>query len=214
MVEEKVREGYRRTEVGLIPENWEEKKLDEICIYKNGKAQEKNTVKDGKYNLITLNSININGELKSNHEKVNDFDWLLQKNDLVMVLSDVATGAFLGLTDIIPDHNYVLNQRMGLLRVKEEYKDIICIQLLRYIINFNQKYFNIKGQGSSQKNLSKNGILEFSFYLPNIKEQKAIAQILSDMDSEIEALNKKLEKYKKIKQGMMEELLTGRVRLV
>ncbi|MDW7669654.1 MAG: restriction endonuclease subunit S [Bacillota bacterium] len=48
----------------------------------------------------------------------------------------------------------------------------------------------------------------------DIKEQKAIAQILSDMDNEIEALNKKLNKYKKIKQGMMEELLTGRIRLI
>lgn len=50
--------------------------------------------------------------------------------------------------------------------------------------------------------------------LPKLEEQQAIAQILSDIDSEIEALQKKLEKYKAIKQGMMEELLTGRTRLV
>lgn len=51
--------------------------------------------------------------------------------------------------------------------------------------------------------------------IPNsIKEQKAITSIISDMDSEIEALEKKLIKYKTIKQGMMQELLTGRIRLV
>lgn len=50
--------------------------------------------------------------------------------------------------------------------------------------------------------------------LPSIEEQKAIAQILSDMNAEIEALEEKLEKYKTIKQGMMQELLTGRIRLI
>ena len=47
-----------------------------------------------------------------------------------------------------------------------------------------------------------------------VEEQQAIAQILSDMDSEIEQLEKKLAKYQQIKQGMMQELLTGRIRLV
>lgn len=55
--------------------------------------------------------------------------------------------------------------------------------------------------------------LELTF-TQDISEQKAIAQILSDMDKEIEALEKKLHKYKKIKQGMMQELLTGRIKLV
>lgn len=49
--------------------------------------------------------------------------------------------------------------------------------------------------------------------IPELDEQKAIATILSDMDEEIFKLEKKLEKYKKIKQGMMEQLLTGKIRL-
>ncbi|MBS1670904.1 MAG: restriction endonuclease subunit S [Bacteroidetes bacterium] len=50
--------------------------------------------------------------------------------------------------------------------------------------------------------------------LPTESEQVHIATILSDMDKEIENLNQKLEKYKSIKQGMMQDLLTGKVRLV
>jgi len=53
--------------------------------------------------------------------------------------------------------------------------------------------------------------LEIPF--PSPSEQKAIAQILSDMDTEIEALEQKRDKYKAIKQGMMQELLTGKRRL-
>ena len=57
--------------------------------------------------------------------------------------------------------------------------------------------------------------LEFEiFFPPSLKEQKAIAQILSDMDAEITQLETKKEKYQAIKQGMMQELLTGKTRLV
>lgn len=56
-------------------------------------------------------------------------------------------------------------------------------------------------------------IADMEVLLPEISEQKAIAQVLYDMEAEIEALEEKLEKYKKIKQGMMQELLTGRIRL-
>ena len=50
--------------------------------------------------------------------------------------------------------------------------------------------------------------------LPPIEEQTAIATVLSDMDAEITALERRRDKTKMIKQGMMQELLTGRVRLV
>lgn len=60
-----------------------------------------------------------------------------------------------------------------------------------------------------------NLVQELEVKIPTDKnEQQAIAQVLSDMDSEIEQLEKKLAKYQQIKQGMMQELLTGRIRLV
>jgi type I restriction enzyme S subunit len=49
---------------------------------------------------------------------------------------------------------------------------------------------------------------------PTIEEQKAIAQTLSDMDAEIEKLEEQRDKYKAVKQGMMQELLTGKTRVV
>jgi type I restriction enzyme S subunit len=71
-----------------------------------------------------------------------------------------------------------------------------------------------KASGSTFLEISKKDIASITIELPSLPEQKAIAQILSDMDSEIEALEKKLHKYKLIKEGMMEKLLTGKVRLV
>lgn len=68
--------------------------------------------------------------------------------------------------------------------------------------------------GSSVQNLNKEKVSKLLLVVPPLKEQKAIADILSDMDSEIEQLEEKLSKTRLIKQGMMQQLLTGKIRLV
>ena len=68
--------------------------------------------------------------------------------------------------------------------------------------------------GSTINHLYQKDFVDFTFKAPSeLVEQQAIAQVLSDMDSEIDQLEKKLAKYQQIKQGMMKELLTGRIRL-
>ena len=69
--------------------------------------------------------------------------------------------------------------------------------------------------GSTINHLYQKDLVKFDLYVPPTKEeQEAIAGILFDMDSDIHRLEKKLSKYQRIKQGMMEELLTGKVRLM
>lgn len=69
--------------------------------------------------------------------------------------------------------------------------------------------------GSTINHLYQKDLVKFDLYVPPTKEeQEAIAGILFDMDSDIHRLEKKLSKYQKIKQGMMKELLTGKVRLM
>ena len=59
-----------------------------------------------------------------------------------------------------------------------------------------------------------NVVKNYELQLPLIEEQTAIASVLSDMDAEIAALETKLAKARPIKQGMMQELLTRRIRLI
>jgi len=70
------------------------------------------------------------------------------------------------------------------------------------------------GQQGTQANLNKGMVQGFQISLPSIEEQTAIATVLSDMDAEITALEARRDKTRAIKQGMMQQLLTGRVRLV
>ena len=71
-----------------------------------------------------------------------------------------------------------------------------------------------ENMGATINQITNKDLKSFQVLLPKLPEQKAIAEILSDMDAEIEALEKKRDKYKAIKQGMMQELLTGKTRLV
>ena len=70
------------------------------------------------------------------------------------------------------------------------------------------------GQQGTQANLNKGIVQDFRVALPSIEEQRAIAAVLSDMDTELTALEARRDKTRALKQGMMQELLTGRTRLL
>lgn len=71
-----------------------------------------------------------------------------------------------------------------------------------------------KGQGDAVVHISSRALSAIVISIPKPDEQSAIAAVLYDIDAEIEAINNKLDKARAIKQAMMQELLTGRVRLV
>lgn len=87
---------------------------------------------------------------------------------------------------------------------------------LAYYFRSNQGRELLKSlaQGATRYNLSKTALLRVEFPLPKVEEQTAIATILSDMDTELTVLESRLTKARQLKQGMMQELLTGRIRLV
>jgi len=87
---------------------------------------------------------------------------------------------------------------------------------LANIFSTNQWFreINDKSGGTTHKRISRGSLGRIKIKLPHIAEQTAIAEILSDMDAEITALEEKLVKARQVKAGMMSELLTGKIRLV
>jgi type I restriction enzyme S subunit len=71
-----------------------------------------------------------------------------------------------------------------------------------------------RGQGDAVVHISAAALADIEVALPHVNEQSAIATILSDMDADIAALEAKLRKARAIKQGMMQQLLTGKIRLI
>lgn len=87
---------------------------------------------------------------------------------------------------------------------------------LAYVFRFGEgrQLLYALAQGATRYNLSKANFLKLRISLPKVEEQVAIAEVLSDMDAEIAALEAKRDKTRDLKRGMMQELLTGRTRLI
>ena len=90
----------------------------------------------------------------------------------------------------------------------------LCSEFLYYYLQSIKPKVKTLGQQGTQANLNKRMVQDFSLQLPPIIEQNTIATVLSDMDTELTALEARLTKACQVKQGMMQELLTGRIRLL
>ena len=100
--------------------------------------------------------------------------------------------------------------------VIQNYQDSFDQQYLYYVLGSDMvkaQYISMAA-GSSVQNLNKEKVGNVMLHKPDVEEQRSIAAILSDMDEEISKYEHQLRKYKGVKQGMMSELLTGRIRLV
>ncbi|WP_439113885.1 restriction endonuclease subunit S [Hydrogenophaga sp.] len=87
-------------------------------------------------------------------------------------------------------------------------------EFLYYLFESSKKYLLANAGTSATSIVSKAIFSELEFEVPSLGEQTAIAAVFSDIDADLEALAARLAKTRAIKQGMMRELLTGRIRLV
>ena len=177
--------------------------MGDVAEYRNGRGHEDKQSENGKYELVNLNSISIDGGLKPSGRFIDEAEETLLKDDLVMVLSDVGHGNLLGRVALIPENNrFVLNQRVALLRVK----DTTDVRFLFFAINANQQYFKREGAGSSQLNISKDSVENFVVDSPKVEEQQRIGAYFHDLDHLITLHQRKLEKLKNLKKACLEKM--------
>ena len=212
--------GTKQTEVGEIPEDWDIEKLGSIGEFKNGINKGAEAFGHG-YPLVNLmdvfgvTSISLDSELgliDSNDIEKRVYD--LIEGDVIFIRSSVKpTGV--GLTSVI-DANLLDTVYSGFLirfrdsgKIDKGFKKY-CFYEERY-----RKRVISASTVSANTNINQDSLKALEIILPKSKhEQKAIGNLLTDMDIELEAIQYRLEKTKAIKQGMMQELLTGRTRLV
>jgi len=139
-------------------------------------------------------------------------DFLIKESEALIAMSGATTGK-VGLYN--NKKEAYQNQRVGKFIIKDESKtDRAYILHLVSSYLFKRTLSKELEQGA-QPNVSARQIEGLEFHFPNdFEEQKAIARILSDMDREIQVMRQKREKAVQIKQGMMQELLTGKTRLI
>lgn len=130
--------------------------------------------------------------------------------------------------EIIPKRSLIMTTRATIgecainsvpMTTNQGFKNIVPfadvnVDFLYYLMSTQKNRLVSLCGGSTFLEIGKTQLLSFEILMPDYNEQTAIANILSDMDDEIAALEAKLAKARQIKIGMMQELLTGRIRLV
>ena len=168
-------------------------------------------------NFIKVESLTKNGTIENDKvafisERCNDVlsRSQIKDGDILFSIAGALGRVAIVKSEIVPANT---NQALGIITLKE---NTIDKHYLYYFFNKNdfQQMLNTISVTGAQPNLSLQNLNEFEIIFPSLDEQTRIATILSDMDAELEALEGQLGKARKVKQGMMQELLTGRVRLV
>lgn len=200
---------------------WEEKKLEEIGNTYNGLSGKRGAdFGDGNHPYIPFLNVMNNpvidiSRFDSVKIKAGESQSTAVKGDLFFNTSS-ETPEEVGMCSVLLEEieNLHLNSFCFGFRLFKE--DEVVPQFLAYYFRsqYGREHMKALAQGSTRYNLSKSKFIKIEVALPSYEEQKAIAQILRDMDAEIQALESKRDKYKQIKQGMMQELLTGKTRLV
>lgn len=135
-----------------------------------------------------------------------------------ILISRMNTPDLVGEVAYVPvDHPWLfLPDRLWMTRLKPGTR--VDARWLAYLLSSRAYQQQIKaaatGTSGSMKNISKDSLLSIPVPFPEHEEQTAIATLLSDLDAELAALEARRDKTRALKQGMMQELLTGRTRLI
>lgn len=214
--------GFRMTELGLIPTDWENVNISKTCTIKAriGWQGLKSTeyLNSGDYILVTGTDFK-NGFIDwstcsyvSEWRFKQDKNIQIKKGD-VLVTKDGTIGKVAFLNEIPMEGT--LNSGVFVVRSKDLKKiDSVYLSLV-FKSSWFDNFLDEITSGSTIVHLYQKDFVKFNFPIPSsIEEQTAIANVLSDMDTEISALETKLAKYRTLKTGMMQQLLTGKIRLV
>ena len=188
-------------------DEWKETKLGEICDISAGTSKSR-FIGDGKFYIVDMGSITQDGLLNLT-KTTNLSQDFLDFGDLVMPKDDIGGGKIIGKVAVIDkDNTYVLSDHIFRIKTTEN------SNFLAYLINSDliNKKIRREVSGTAQLGLSKRTIENLKIKLPNLKEQQKIAEVLTACDDEINLLNLKLENLKRQKQGLMQKLLSAKVR--
>lgn len=210
-----VKQEYKQTEIGMVPVKWSVSDFgSKVKIYRGGSPrpiQDYLTQAQDGINWIKIGDVREGDKyITSTEEKIIPAGVARSRT--------VHAGDFILSNSMSFGRPYILNIdgciHDGWLTI-QEYEKTFSKNFLYYLLSSDsvyQQYISMAA-GSSVKNLNKEKVSALVVAYPDIKEQERIADALSDIDSLIATLEKQISKKKAIKQGAMQELLTGKHRL-
>ena len=215
--------GTKPSELGEIPEDWEVVEFSSIVWFQEGPGVRQYQFTSAGIKL--LNGTNIeNGSLLL--EKTQRFiseklaygqysHFMIDAGDILIACSGVTIERFDEKVTVVSNEDLPLCLNTSTMRFKVRSENTDKIFIKNFLkSSFFKDQIGGKATGSAQLNFGPYHVNQVKIAVPNKEEQTSIATILSDMDTEIQALEQRLGKTRQIKQGMMQELLTGKTRLM
>lgn len=206
----KVREGYKVTEIGDIPSEWEVKKLKDVLeVLKDGTHNPPKRTEEGIPLLSAENIFNRKINYGINEKCISEEDYELmhknysiEKDDVLMTI--VGT---IGRVAVVKDNKkFTVQRSVAILRSNKKVNNLFLAQFLASTIC--KKELDRKSNSTAQAGLYLGELGKINIIVPSIKEQEKIASILSTVDEQIDNVDALIEKNKELKKGLMQTLLT------
>jgi len=202
--------GYKQTEIGVIPNDWSVETVNDFGeVVTGGTPPTKVKVYwNGEIPWVTPTDITRKKDIFHTEREItksglNVIRKLPSPSLLITCIASIGKNAILR-------NDGACNQQINAVIPNKEHN----VDFLYYFFE-NAKQYLLAHAGITATNIiSKQEFSVIQFGVPKLPEQTAIANVLCDIDSEIELLESQLEKYKNIKQGTMQNLLTGKIRLI
>ena len=193
---------------------WEERRLEDVAAL-DSENLGGDTPRDYEFNYVSLEDVN-RGILRGYANQLfssapSRARRVIRSGDVLVSTVRPNLGSHLLFKSSSPD--WICSTGFSVVRCVE---DAACPGYVFYHLfgDYVTRQIDAQLTGSSYPAISSKDVGNLRMPFPSIDEQRAIASVLSDMDAEIEALERRRDKTWLLKQGMMQELLTGRVRLV
>ena len=217
------RRGYKKTKVGWIPKNWELIGAEDVCVLITKGTTPKvrgNEVYTDPVPYLRVQNLSFDGSLLFEQDRL-FIERACHESELArsrLFPGDVLTnivGPPLGKVSLVPGTfpEWNMNQAIAVFRTKAD----CCEKLfLCHYLQTRRARAWLDGQArktSGQKNLTLETCRELPIPLPSLPEQEAIAEVLECWDKAIRGYERKIEKKRNIKKGLMQRLLSGKQRL-
>ena len=206
-----MKEGYKKTEVGIIPEDWEVKRLSEVSENIYVGIATSTTEHYCKKGTVLIRNQNIKRDKLDTSELLYITDEFSESNkNKKLKFGDILTvrTGYPGISCVVPKE-FEGCQTFTTLITRPKQNIINPFFLSRYFNSeLGVRIFNSGKAGGAQQNLNVKFLETVAVPIPPLKEQEKIAEILSTVDSQIDDTEKLIEKSKELKKGLMQKLLT------
>lgn len=207
-----MREGYRETSLGVIPEYWSIHTLGDIGEFKNGINKGKEDFGHG-YPMVNLNdvfgllTVNTDDLGLVNSTKNERKEYKLKRGDVLFIRSSVKPSG-VGLTAVVPKDLDETVFSGFIIRFRDN--DILDFEYKKHCFhgaNFRKRLL-AKSTISANTNINQNSLSSLQLVVPPLPEQRKIAEILSTVDDKIDVIDQQISETQELKKGLMQRLLT------